>query len=74
MTNTNLLAIKSNGKFSGNANDDIWPIEGLNNKSKPWISGNASPFIIVIGADANVLAFSSCTWRSRPAVTKLSCV
>ena len=45
-----LLAMKSNGKFSGNANDDISPIDGLYNKSNASISGKRSPDNKVDGA------------------------
>ncbi len=45
-----LLAMKSNGKFSGNANDDISPIDGLYSKSNASISGKRSPDNKVDGA------------------------
>lgn len=45
-----LLAMKSNGKFSGNANNDISPIDGLYNKSNASMSGKRSPDNKVEGA------------------------
>ena len=46
--------MKSNGKFSGNANDDISPIDGLYNRSSASISGRRSPDNRVDGALAIV--------------------
>jgi len=71
-----LLAIKSNGKFSGNANDDISPMDGLYNKSKASISGKASPDNNVDGAFAItfLLLSSSILVLLLPALNKLSSV
>lgn len=44
------LAIKSKGRFSGRARELISPMLGLNSKSRPPMSGKASPERMVDGA------------------------
>ena len=70
------LAMKSSGKFSGNANDDISPMDGLYNRSKASMSGRASPDSSVDGALAMVALIdpSSSTGLLLPALSKLSSV
>lgn len=55
-----LLAMKSRGRFSGRARELISPMEGLNIRSRPSMSGRAAPDRIVLGALASCFtAFSS---------------
>mmetsp|Transcript_19380 Transcript_19380/g.32872 ORF Transcript_19380/g.32872 Transcript_19380/m.32872 type:complete len:212 (-) Transcript_19380:668-1303(-) len=74
--NATFPAIKSKGRLAGRAKEDISPSEGLNVKSRPSISGNASPDSMVVGALARALAVlsSSATDFSRPVLIRLSSV
>jgi hypothetical protein len=51
--------MKSSGRFSGSAREDISPMLGLKVRSRPSMSGSASPDRIVLGALASCLAPSS---------------
>lgn len=51
--------MKSKGRFSGSASWDISPMLGLKVRSRPAMSGSASPDRIVLGAFASCLPASS---------------